>query len=259
MEQLVRKYSTLKGLARWVLLAIAHYTRDDGKGAYPSVPTLARDTGSTDRGVQKAIKRAVNAGELKRLHNLGPNGVNRYEVRIDNLRGKADRTLTKRRDHPRTQFTPEQSSDKEGSVFREALYSSPKARIKNQPFSDSPDAFAEKAKANRFLTCPDCGRYGGRCNCDSELQAGFDRAMHDTLDAGKPGLGILAGEIALRAAYARSAPQTKQEIEAEWEEYDRPFKSRRAGATRRPLDGSEHGGDEENASRTHSHAFSEYL
>ncbi len=226
LEQLVRERSSLTGLARAVLLEIAHYSRDDGTGAYPSVPTLARDTGSTDRGVQKAIKRAVNAGELKRLHNLGPHGVNRYEVRIDSLRGKAKRASTKKRDHPRTPFTPEHSSDKGGSVFRETQYSSPKARIKNQPLSDSSDAFAEKARENGFLTCPDCGRYGDRCDCDPEFQASFDRAMRDTLDAVKPGPAQIASEEALRNAYVCSVPQTKQEIEAEWEEYERRFKSR---------------------------------
>ncbi len=236
IEKLVRERSRLTGLARAVLLAIAHYARDDGSGAYPSVPTLARDTGSTDRGVQKAIKRAVTAGELKRIHNLGPNGVNKYEVRIDNLRQKAKRTSTKKREHLRTPFTPEQSSDKGGSVFREAQYSSPKARIKNQPSSDSPSTFEEKALANGFLTCPDCGRYGGRCDCDSELQASFDRAMRDSLDAGELGPAQLASTAALGQAYARSVRQTKQEIEAEWEEYERSFKSGRIDNARTILE-----------------------
>jgi len=226
-EELVRERSRLTGLARAVLLAIAYYARDDGTGAYPSVPTLAHETGSTDRGVQKAIKRAVNAGELKRLHNLGPNGVNRYEVRIDNLRGKAKRASTKKRNQPPNTVHPEHSSDKGGSVFREPQYSSPEPSIKNQTLRDSQDAFAEKAGANGFLTCPDCGRYGGRCNCDAKLQNRFDRAMRDALDAGNPGPAQLASEEELRQAYA--APK--------------------------PSDGNKHGSRPENASRTHSHAF----
>jgi hypothetical protein len=229
LEKLVRERSSLTGLARALLLAIAHYAGDDGRGAYPSIATLMRDTGASDRGVQKAIKQAVNAGELKRLHNLGPHGVNRYEIRIDRLRGKAERASTKKRDHhpppPELCSPPEPGSDK-GSSIKGTQYSSGD-KIRNQPLPDSPDAFAEKAAANGYLTCPDCGRYGGRCNCDSELQAGFDRAMRDTLDAGKSGPALLASEEALQQAYA----------------------------TLKPSDGSEHGNPKENAFPTHSHAF----
>lgn len=42
----VARYSALKRSAKGVLLAIAHYADDDGIGAFPSVATLIRDTGS---------------------------------------------------------------------------------------------------------------------------------------------------------------------------------------------------------------------
>jgi hypothetical protein len=225
----VRERSSLKGLDRAVLLAIAHYARDDGTGAYPSIATLARDTGSSDRGVQKAIKRAVNAGELKRLHNLGPYGVNRYEVRIDKLREKATRASTNKRDHPRTQFTPEHSSDK-GSGLEESQYSS-EAKIQNKQLRDSADAFAENAATNGYLTCSECGRYGGWCDCDSKLQTGFDRETRETLDAGKPGPSRLASEGALRQAYATQSASADEQ----------------------------HGSHVENAFPTHFHAFGGYV
>jgi len=111
VESLVRRNSSLKRSAKAVLLAIAHYANDEGKSAYPAIRTIARDTGLTNRGVQKAIKQAVKAGELKRFHNFGPHGVNHYEVRIDQLQSKRlqatrsqTRPLPPNSVHPRTQF-----------------------------------------------------------------------------------------------------------------------------------------------------------
>ncbi len=124
--RLVRQHSSLTGLGKSVLLAISHYAQDDGTGAYPSIASLMRDTGSSDRGVQKAINKAVKAGELKRFHNFGPNGVNVYEVRIDNLRGNDERASTKKRVHerpaPELCSPPEPGSDK-GSGIRVQHYS----------------------------------------------------------------------------------------------------------------------------------------
>ena len=258
VEALVAKHSKLTGSAKAVLLAIARLApRDDGSGVYASVKTIAKQSGWSVDTVWRAFRKAREIDELAVYYNRGPKGTNHYHVLVDALTNRdTNRKAQKKSKPPPADCTPRKLRDK-GSVFKGSQYSSPEIEGKNQPLNDSPDTFAEKANANGVLTCPDCGRYGGRCDCGAELQASFDRVMIDTLDAGKPGPGNLAGEIVLRAAYARSVPQTKQEIEAEWEEYERRFPGRtdRACVTQKPSDDSEHGFDEENASRTHSHAF----
>lgn len=65
---------------RLVLLAIADCASDDGGNAYPSMAELSRKTGLTDRGVQKALVRLVEIGELIVSRNGGPKGCNRYRV-----------------------------------------------------------------------------------------------------------------------------------------------------------------------------------
>lgn len=183
-------------------MAIAHYARDDGKGASPGVPTIARDCGlRSTRSVQKALDKARAAGELEIIYNYGPSGTNLYRVRLENL-GCAAPARSRRSAAPAKSagsIPPAKSAD-EGSVFKGSQYSS-KARRQNQPVRDSPDAFAERASANGYLTCPDCGRYGEKCNCDSEFQAGFDRAMRAALDAGRPAPAQLSSGEALRRAY----------------------------------------------------------
>jgi hypothetical protein len=146
-----------------------------------------------------AIKKAVEAGELKRFHNLGPNGVNLYEVSIDRLKQKGDlRSPAGLYSTPLERRSPPEPRSDKGSVFK-GSNSSLKIRKGDQAGYAT---HVEKAASNGYITCPDCGRYGGRCNCDADLQARFDRTMRKTLDAGKPGPARLASEEALRRAYA---------------------------------------------------------
>src|SRR5215469_7238580 len=201
VESLVRRNSSLKRSAKAVLLAIAHYANDEGKSAYPAIRTIARDTGLTNRGVQKAIKQAVKAGELKRFHNFGPHGVNHYEVRIDQLQSKRlQATRSQTRPLPPNSVHPPNTVRTRDLVFKGS--NSLKSKKEGAQGGDASESPLEKAKANGYRSCPDCGSWGGRCNCDDYLQASFDRAMRDTLDAGKPGPARLASEEALRRAYA---------------------------------------------------------
>jgi Helix-turn-helix domain len=227
VEALVTKNSQLRGSAKAVLLAIARLApRDDGGGIYASVGTIAEQSGWSVDTVQRAFRKARDYDELAVYYNRGPNGTNHYQVRIDAL----TRRRHQRKDSPGEQTTtrelpPRKMRDK-GSGIQGTQYSS-KAKIQNNHLRDSAHAFAETSEANRFRTCPGCGRYGGRCDCDSALQASFDRAMREILDAGKPGRAQLASEEALQQAYA----------------------------TPEASDGRQHGVDEENAFLTHSHAF----
>lgn len=76
----VWEWSQSKKSDRLVLLAIADCASEDGANAYPSITELIRKTGLSERGVQSAIARLVELGELFVGRNLGPRGCNRYRV-----------------------------------------------------------------------------------------------------------------------------------------------------------------------------------
>ncbi len=87
VAKLVAKRSKLKRTAKSILIIIALYADEDGGGAYPSVATIARDSGYTRRAVQAAKRAAVKAGELECIANYAPNksGSDLYRVRLENL------------------------------------------------------------------------------------------------------------------------------------------------------------------------------
>jgi Helix-turn-helix domain len=78
----VWRYSRQKGGKLLVLLAIADYAHDDGTGAFPSVPTIARKARMTERSVQRCLRSLERDGELRIREGAGPNGVNMYVVTV---------------------------------------------------------------------------------------------------------------------------------------------------------------------------------
>ena len=83
----VLHHSQLRGTAKLVLLGIANHQSD--QGAWPSIATLARYAGCTERQVQRHIATAVGLGELV-VHvqdggthrTRGDRRPNRYEVEV---------------------------------------------------------------------------------------------------------------------------------------------------------------------------------
>lgn len=73
-------HSTAAGADRLLLLAIADHAGDDGRNAWPAVPTLARKTGVSERTVQRGIARLESAGLLLVERGKGAGGTNRYQV-----------------------------------------------------------------------------------------------------------------------------------------------------------------------------------
>jgi hypothetical protein len=71
--------SQLNGLPYYVLLVIANHETED-RGSFPSIDTIAWETRSTPRGVQKAINVARRSGELAVQIQGGPHGTNLYRV-----------------------------------------------------------------------------------------------------------------------------------------------------------------------------------
>ena len=73
-------HSTAAGADRLLLLAIADHAGDDGGDAWPSVPTLARKTGTSERTVQRGLSRLEAGGHLAVERCAGRGGTNRYRV-----------------------------------------------------------------------------------------------------------------------------------------------------------------------------------
>ncbi|MGY1733900.1 helix-turn-helix domain-containing protein [Geodermatophilus sp. SYSU D01045] len=73
-------HSTAAGADRLLLLAIADHAGDDGGDAWPSVPTLARKTGTSERSVQRGIARLQAGGHLVIERCSGRGGTNLYRV-----------------------------------------------------------------------------------------------------------------------------------------------------------------------------------
>jgi hypothetical protein len=66
--------------SRHVLLSIANHAKSDGTGAWPSVPTIARESRLSVRQVQRCFTVLVNLGELRLSKETGPHGCNLYSL-----------------------------------------------------------------------------------------------------------------------------------------------------------------------------------
>lgn len=75
----VKKYSQSKGNARLLLLCIADYADENGAGANPSVPTLARDAALTRTQAQKWLSHLCELGELE-ITTGGGHKSNEYSI-----------------------------------------------------------------------------------------------------------------------------------------------------------------------------------
>lgn len=86
-------HSKQGGGALVLMLAIADYAHDDGGGARPSIPTLAKKTRMTPRNVNLLIARLVAAGELEVVVGGGLHNTNAYRLTLPGL-GPAEDTET---------------------------------------------------------------------------------------------------------------------------------------------------------------------
>jgi hypothetical protein len=210
IERVVRAKSKLTGSHFAVMLAIARYADDEGKGAFPSVATLAKDTRRSHRTVQYAIKHAVQLDELKVFYNYGPNGTNQYEIRLDKL-GDGLLCTGAKSAHKGSSLKGRQYSSASGSASGSAPESSSGASVDSESVATpKPKNWRRWAKrGDPDWQCPICLQVG--CpGCpgyitDEELNATFDAAMRDTLDSGKPGPAQEISEQLLSEAHKPSA------------------------------------------------------
>jgi len=256
----VAKHSKLTRSVKALLLQIAHYSGDDGTGAYPSIATLQKDCGISPSTVHRALKEARQSSELAIQYNLGTNGTNLYRIRLENIGSTSDREAAGLA-VPSTCISvtpPVILTPKGSSALRDQQYSSPTRRSSyhdaenSKAESNSRDGNALGAGTGRGhrpfkkprWCCPRCLKFDCR-GCpgvltEEELIAAFDDLMRDTVDVGKPGPAQLASEAALRNAYANWRPfgpgHESQSLEeeraarerkvAEWEDYERQFHSK---------------------------------
>ncbi len=80
--QLVLDKSKQKGSALLLEVIIANFAHDDGKGAWPSVETLAAYIRMTERNTQLLLRKIENSGEIRTVEGGGPYGTNAYEINV---------------------------------------------------------------------------------------------------------------------------------------------------------------------------------
>lgn len=78
----IAAHSKTRGSARHLLLTIASYANPNGRGAYPSMQTLAADTGLSERHIQRVLRSLETSGDLTidRVHVAGKRPHNRYHI-----------------------------------------------------------------------------------------------------------------------------------------------------------------------------------
>jgi hypothetical protein len=76
----VLDYSEARLGAKLVLISIANHAKRDGTGAWPSVATIAREAGLSDRQVQNLLPDLEKLGELRIDREAGPYGTHLYSL-----------------------------------------------------------------------------------------------------------------------------------------------------------------------------------
>ncbi len=91
---LALRVSQAEGYDRLVLVAIGDCCEDDGTGAWPSIPTLAKRARISERTVQRSIQELQALDELDVEKGAGPKGTNLYSINVGLL---LDRLQAERR------------------------------------------------------------------------------------------------------------------------------------------------------------------
>jgi hypothetical protein len=92
---------------KFILLAYADHANHDGKDIFPSVPTMARKTGYSERSVQIITKKLVHVRKVLIPDGKGPRGTKKWKMHQKNLREFRPEESSPRR---KQQKQPEESS-----------------------------------------------------------------------------------------------------------------------------------------------------
>jgi len=104
---LVWRKSRNRRTALLLLLSIADHAHDDGKGAFPSIETLARKTRQTPRNVQLLLNTLETSGELTVKEGEGPHGCNLYHINLRTLESYPDWEEPEALDEAEAEVEPE--------------------------------------------------------------------------------------------------------------------------------------------------------
>jgi predicted ArsR family transcriptional regulator len=155
----VLRWSRARPTARLVLLALAAHANRETNEAWPSVATLARETGLSARAVRDALRELEQANEIERLAAGGGRGrTARYRVNL--ARKAADAaafgpTETRQLTHKTRQLTSVKGAAPAGEVVRNRK----EPRAGDAAYGASPRACAECGAVTGKLEvgrCPSC-------------------------------------------------------------------------------------------------------
>ena len=77
--------SYLPSNEKFVLLALADHARDDGSRVYPSIETISKKTGFSERTVQRQMRKLQALGVLEIVKGANRYGTTEYLIRGDKL------------------------------------------------------------------------------------------------------------------------------------------------------------------------------
>lgn len=77
-----------------VLQALAYHFNEEIGYAWPSIPLLAAEVGTTPRNIMRIVKRLEERGEVEVQRGVGRGHVNRYRLRLDHLFGDSGDTIS---------------------------------------------------------------------------------------------------------------------------------------------------------------------
>lgn len=107
----VWKHSKATGTAKFVLLAIADNAWDDGSNAWPSITTISKKTGLSERTVQRCVQNLFDIDELRIFDRPGHSNLYQVNMSEQPVETKKSRAIAKIASIERTEKTKDEIWD----------------------------------------------------------------------------------------------------------------------------------------------------
>ena len=154
----VLRNSRFNGTALLVLIVIAEATHQDGRGAWPSVASIADLARTTERNVRRVLRQLEKSGELVTDHGKGPYGTSMYAIPMAQLRlAEGTDNLSGGRVRRRRRTTKAVGDDKATSANPSSIRNQPSSRARargaagsNEPRGKVASLVRDLAKAMRM-------------------------------------------------------------------------------------------------------------
>lgn len=199
----VLRYSKAEGIDKFILVCLASYAGDDQQ-AFPSVKTLARDTGLAERTVQRAIPRLIESGELSLVEEggfkEGKRWANTYRINVHQSHppvseshpmGAGESPTPVSESHPNQSLTTNHTTKKHFSLEEAKALRLPES-LQMAEFTDRwfnfwlPHRFqhhsGKPSELTISMTIKQCAKWGPAKSCRmiDQAVAGGWQALHDT-------------------------------------------------------------------------------